>query len=100
MLKDLVEKMGNTCEQRENFSTEMKATKKGQMEMLDLKNIVMQMKNSSYWLYNRLDVARQMDRNYPNWKEKQVREAKGGRSAEQYRCSQMQVTGATGGEGR
>lgn len=58
MLKDLVEKMGDTCEQRENFSTEMKTTKKGQMEMLDLKNTVTQMKNSSYGLYNRLDVAR------------------------------------------
>lgn len=35
MLKDVVEKVGSMCEQMENFSIE---TKKGQMEMLDIKN--------------------------------------------------------------
>lgn len=58
MLKDLVEKMGDMCEKRENVSTEKKTTKKGQMEMLNLKNTVAQMKNSNCGLYNSLDVAR------------------------------------------
>lgn len=66
VLKDLVEKMGDMHEKRENFSAEMKTPKKGQMEMLNLKNTVAQMKNSNCGLYNRLDVERQMDRNYPN----------------------------------
>lgn len=38
------------------------------MEMLDLKNTVTQMKNTIYGLYIGLDVARQIDRNYPNLK--------------------------------
>lgn len=37
MLRDLVEKVGNKCEEMEDFSTEMETTEKGQMEMVDVK---------------------------------------------------------------
>lgn len=49
MLRDLVEKVGNKCEEMEDFSTEMETTEKGQMEMVDVKkkNTVVQMKNQS-----------------------------------------------------
>lgn len=61
-----MEKVGNKCEEMEDFSTEMETTEKGQMEMIDIKKYSSTNEESICGLYNRLDIARPIDRNHPN----------------------------------
>lgn len=59
MLKALMGKGNNMQHQTSNFSRQMKTTKEVQIEMLEIKNTVTELKDTIEWFISRFDTVKE-----------------------------------------